>query len=153
MAQATGVPNFVEAKVEYSTDGSAWTDISGYCAGVSTEGGDRQTGEGYTFDGDEPIVGVGKKTPTIVEIRVMYTETDEDPFDKAFEAFDASPPTQFQIRWWPTEGDAAGEFGYYTAADSRVINRPLPQGTPEDAGPIEITVRVRTSNVVRTVAT
>ena len=55
MAQTTGSVAQSNFKIEVSTNGSAWTDISGQSNTVETDGGEHQTGEQYTADGDVPV--------------------------------------------------------------------------------------------------
>jgi len=142
MAQITGVESWVDASVWYSTNDTDWTDISGYCAGVSISGGGRITGEAYTFEGDKAILGFGKRPPVELTINAAYTEGAADLFAVARTA--AEDKTQFQLRFSPEGGDTA-EFIFSTYSDSRIINEIVPVGTADSADPafFEITVRSR----------
>ena len=57
MAQTTGATTARAATVGYSSDGSSWTDISGFAMAVTGASQDRMSGEVYTFDGDTAIIG------------------------------------------------------------------------------------------------
>lgn len=80
MAQITGFFSAKDARIEVSTDGTTWTDISGAANSVTPSGGGRMTGETYTFDGDNPIVTVGKSQPWDLTITAVYTEGATDVF-------------------------------------------------------------------------
>ena len=45
MAQTALGISFVDAKIEYSTDGAAWNDISGEVNTVEVSGGDHRTSQ------------------------------------------------------------------------------------------------------------
>ncbi len=150
MTVATGVPNFVAAEVETSSDGSTWTDRSGFCGGVSITGGERMTGEEYVYESDYAITGVGRRQPVEVTIRCAYTDSSSELAQLAISAYESN--TQFQIRWWPS-GKKAGAVGYYTDADSRIINHPLPVGDANAATPAFVEIRVRTARIQSIVGT
>jgi len=144
MAQATGVESWSDAKIEYSDNGGTWTDMSGYANSVTKSGGDRLTGEAYTFDGDVAIIGTGKRQPVELTIRVAYTETDTHPYTIIRTSYEAK--TRFQVRVWP-EGGQLGEIGFYTDNDSRITSDPRPVGEAGSADPIFFEFTVRTSQL------
>ena len=74
MPQTTGGLSAVNAQVEVSTNGSAWTDISGSSNKVEPSGGERQSGEAYTHDGDVAIITGGKREPIELTLSFVYTE-------------------------------------------------------------------------------
>jgi len=150
VAQATGVETFKDCKVETSTDGSTWTDISGYASSVAVDGFERAQGEAYTFDGDYPIVGTGKMQRGTVTVRIAYTEGESDPFKAAWDAYEGN--TQLQVRYWP-EGGETGEFGFYTDTDSRIVAPPTVAGEANSADPIMVEFQVVSKRLQRTTAT
>ena len=147
---ATDVKSFIDAKVEYSTNGTAWTDISEYCDGVSVSGGDRMTGEAYRFQNDYALTGIGPRQPVEVTINFAYTEGASEPYQAARTAYEAH--SQFQFRWWPYGGEVT-EFGFYTDTDSRITSEPLPVGTADSADPTFVEVTVRSARTIQTTAT
>lgn len=80
MAQVTGVKSGRVAKVEYSTNYSTYTDTSGATNSLSVDGGDRQVGDTYTFDGDKAVVGVGKLNPADLTFRSLYVDSSTGLF-------------------------------------------------------------------------
>lgn len=109
MAQITGADSARNAKIEISLNGSSWTDISGAANTLNVTGGARQTGETYTFDGDNPIVTVGKSTPVDIACTFVYTEGGSDAFVTLLTPWENG--SDVYIRWWP-RGGQTGEFGY-----------------------------------------
>src|SRR5512138_502700 len=105
MAQTTNSVWGGAAKVEISTNGSSWTDISGHSAKVTPSGGDRQTGQAYTFDGEDPIVKVGKKNPREMRVDIIYTEETNDAFEVARAQFEAAGGGAMYVRYSPDGGD------------------------------------------------
>ena len=144
MAQATGVETFWDCEVDYSDAGGAWTAIGGYVGSIAVSGGERTSGEAYTFEGDVSIPGTGKRQPYEATLRLAYTEGASDPYTVIRDAHRAN--TQFRIRWSP-EGADTGEFLHTTSTDSRVISCPPPVGAAEDAAPAFIEFMVRCSDI------
>lgn len=111
MAQTTaGIP-VSGYKVEVSTNGSAWTNISGTATTVSVEGGDNKVGQQHTAEGDEAIVVSGNKVdPRTVTVRSVYTESAGEAFAVVWAQYEATDKVIY-LRWSP-QGGAAGDFQY-----------------------------------------
>ena len=135
MAQTTaGIP-VSGFKVEVSTNGSVWTDISGSAATVTVEGGDNKVGTQFTADGEEAIVvGANKVEPRTVTVRSIYTETSGEAFDKVWTQYDGAEKSIY-LRWSP-RGGSAGDFQYSCAVGGAAAAVPIVSCTlPEqDAG-------------------
>jgi hypothetical protein len=86
-----------------------WTDISGAANTLNVTGGARQTGETYTFDGDNPLVTVGKSTPVDIACTFVYTEGNTDAFETLRAPWESG--ADVWVRWWP-RGGQTGEFGF-----------------------------------------
>lgn len=112
MTQVTGY-TMSDAKVEYSANGSSWTDISGAAAAVSDTTQERATGNVNTHDTDNPIVTFGKLAPVAPRFRIVYSEGTGDPFEVIRAAFEAS--TSCYFRWSP-RGGSAGQAQFATGA-------------------------------------
>lgn len=135
MAQTTNSIWGGAAKVEISTNGTAWTDISGHSNKVTPSGGDRQTGKAYTFDGEKPIVKVGKMNERQTRVDIIYTEQTNDAFETARAQFETTGGGVMYARWSPA-GGAAGKFQYTTDAGF-VQDFSFPEVDSEANGPIK----------------
>ena len=75
MTQITGAMSGRIAKPEYTTNYSTYTDLSGGANSISVDGGDRKSGEAWTFDGDKPIITVGKLDPAEITFKSLYVDS------------------------------------------------------------------------------
>lgn len=113
MAQTTGGTSAKAAVVEFSTNGSSWTDCSGFANKVDVSGGDRDAGETLTFDGDTPILTRGKRKATKVSVQIVYTEGASDLFKTALSAHQNGTELYFR---WSVKAATTGNFRYTTSA-------------------------------------
>lgn len=109
MAQTTGAVVEQCAKVEISSDGAAYTDVSGQVQSWSGMTQTRATGEAYTFDGDTAIVGAGKRQPMDITFNIVYTETDAEVYEVIREQFENTCGGLYYVRVSPRGGDAGEE--------------------------------------------
>jgi hypothetical protein len=116
VAQTTGADSGRNGKVEISTDGTAWTDISGVANNLTVSGGARQVGETYTFAGDAAIVTTGKSTPVDITVQMVYTEITGEGFEVARAIWEGT--NVLYLRWSP-RGGQTGEF-VFTAGPGRM---------------------------------
>lgn len=123
MAQTTVGTSFKDAKIETSTNGTTWTDISGFATSVDLDGGDRQTSEAYTFDGDTAIITKGKREPIEVTVSIVYSEGVSDPQASVVSAYEAG--TDLYVRWTP-KGATTGNKNY--TGKGTVTTNPYPKG-------------------------
>lgn len=147
MAQTTGAISQAGFKIEVSTDGTSWTDISGAASSVAVEGGDYGVGEQMTAEGAEAVVvSSGKRAPVMVTINSLYTETALEAFAIVRSRYEGADPTIF-VRWSP-KGGSVGE-SRFTAAVGGVAaavpivscNVPELDATSEDLALFEWSVR------------
>lgn len=113
MAQTTNQKSARNAVVEYSTNGSSWTDCSGFANTVAWDGGERGTGNTKTFDGDTPAHTRGKRDESTVNLGVLYTEGSTDVARAAHSAWKNG--SDFYLRWAPL-GSTTGNTRYTTTA-------------------------------------
>jgi len=123
------------AKVEISVNGTDWTDISGHSAMVSPTGGDRQTGQAYTFDGEYPIVKVGKMNPRQTRIDIIYTEESADAYEIARAQFEAAGGGAMYARWSPAGGSGGDKL--VTTDAGFVQDFQYPEVDSEATGPMK----------------
>lgn len=86
MAQTTGGTTAKGLVTGYSTNGSDFTDVSGFGVAVEPSGAERAFSEQHTFEGDTPIVGTGKLSAADVTVRAVYTQVDSEFFDVMYDA-------------------------------------------------------------------
>jgi len=151
MTQATGGGTFFEAMVEIKVAGGAWTDISGWGSSVARSGGDRQSGEAYTFDGDTAILGEGKRQPQDITVRTLYTEGVADPYQVVLPAFRAH--TMMQVRWSPLGGHTNQKRYTTDPIYSIITSCPPPAGEAGSGDPIMFEFVVHTSDVTQDMET
>jgi len=140
------------AKVEFSSDGSDWTDISGHGNSVLPSPVERRQGEAYTFSGEYPIVKVGKRNSISIDVRIVYTEESADAFELARAQFEAAGGGTAYLRWSPA-GGSGGDKQYTTDAGFvRVF--PYPPVDAEEDGPMMVAFTIQCAQIISsTVAT
>lgn len=149
MAQTSVAYSMKNCRLEISTNGTTWTDISGFSNEVSWDGGERDTEGTPTFDGDTKLLTTGKRDLVTVTAKVVYTEGASDPVNTAQSAFEAD--TDLYLRWSP-RGGSSGQRMYTTSA-GRVKKPTFPQGATDSASAILVEIQLVTPNVtVSTVA-
>ena len=143
MAQTTGAMTFKACAVALSTDGNTWTDVvSGSTNEVTVSGGDRATGEAFTFDGDTPIVTAGKRGALDVTVKYIYTETAGEAQVLVKASYEAGTP--FYVRWTPK---VAGFI--YTTGAGYVTSQPYPSGSAASADAITSSFTVKVPTITK----
>lgn len=144
MTQLASAVSLRDCVVEVSTNGTTWTVISGATASVEVSGGDRQTGEVYTFAGDTALLTVGKREPIEVTVKIVYSEGTSEAFEIVRAAYEAG--TALFVRWSP-RGGLSGQ-ARYTSTEGRVTSFGYPAGEV-GAGPILTEFTVRVTSITR----
>ena len=148
MAQTTNQVTMVNCKIEGSTDGAVWTDISGFGNSVTFDGGERATEETDTFSGDTPIITAGKRGGLTVTARVVYTEGVSDPVEVVRAAYENLTP--YYLRWSP-KGGTTGQFQYTTTVG--IVKNPVyPAGEANSAAPIMAEIVLAVAKITKAVA-
>ena len=105
MAQTTGAYSNACSTLEISTDGVAWTDISGSTQSVTGTDQSKMSGEAYTFDGKGPIVKGGKFEPLELQFSIVYTEVLTEAYEVARAVFEQEGcEVEVYVRWSPSGG-------------------------------------------------
>jgi hypothetical protein len=139
---------FRNVKVEVSIDGgSNWTNISGQTNALTPSGGDRNIGEFYDAQSDNPTLGAGKLGRHQLMLRVKYTETDAQAWRILYDAKEAATPVM--VRWSP-KGGLSGDY-LFTSDEGYVVSCPLPGQEVESGDPMRVEVNVDVSDVNRSV--
>ena len=148
MAQTQNAMTARDQKVELSTDGgTTWTDISGFASNVEVGGGDRQSGETYTYDGDTPIIGIGKREPIEMTLSIVYTEPDGEPWADLVAAYENG--SQVMLRWSPAGGNT-GDRRFVTSP-AYVTSAVYPSGESSSGDPITIEATLRCAAITQEV--
>jgi hypothetical protein len=143
MAQTTGGTSAVASVVEWSTNGSSWTAMSGHANKVTTSGGQRKTGEIETFDGDTVILTGGKRGSIDVKVAAVYTETAGEIQQVARAAQQAG--TAFYLRW-TVKAATTGNLRNTTAAGI-LTDAIFPNVDASDAKPVMCMLTLKTPEI------
>ena len=82
MAQTEGQITGKHVCFQISADGVTWTaSLDGSISGVAPSGGDSMTGSTHTFEGHNPIIGIGKNEPVTLDVTFIYTEVGGEAAD------------------------------------------------------------------------
>lgn len=139
MPQTTEHITLRNVLAEVSTDGVAWIDISGTFNSLTNSGGETQTGEAYTAEGELPLVGIGKKSLTETTLKVIYTENAGDAWRKFFDAYKNG--TDLYFRYTP-KGGASGDLRF-TSGKGFVTSPAYPQGEVSDGKPLMTELKIK----------
>lgn len=143
MAQTTGGISFVNCKVEFSTNGTTWTDVSGFASTVDVGGGVRATGEAYTFDGLNAIVRRGKAESYEITIESIYTEGAGEAYAMTKTAFESG--SDLYVRWSPKGGTSGNK--QYTSSVGIVTDPPWPKGDADSGDPVLVTTKIKCTSI------
>lgn len=147
MAQTTDAVSFRNCKIEMSTNGSTWTNISGFANSISVEGGERNIGEFFTFDGDTPILTAGKRGAFDLTAKVVYTEGASDPYEVFRAAYEAA--TDFYLRWSP-KGGTSGQF-MFTTGKGIITTPAYPGGEASSPDAIAFEFKIKVLTITKSV--
>ena len=138
--------SWIDAEVEYSTDGTTWVSCSEDTLSVAVEGGERATADTHTGDDTTPVVTFGPKGSLGVTVRGLYTcNAATDAVTVAQTAYDAD--TDLYFRWFP-DGKVIGKPQYTTGA-SKVLGPVVPVGEFSSADAIAADIKVRTAKITQ----
>lgn len=151
MTQTTGQISFVNAKIEISTNGSSWTDISGHTSSIDVPAQARASGEAYTFDGDTALITGGKREPVEITVRIIYTEADTDAFEVVEAEFETDDGDPLYLRWTP-KGSGANTSQYATGA-CEIVSFQYPGGDASSADPIMTEFVLKAASITRSTLT
>lgn len=116
MAQTTGGFTGKNFKIELSTNGSSWTDVSGIFNEVQDATSTREAGEVLTPDTDYPIVSTGKRGAVKPKFKFIYTQTAGEVYQLARAAHEND--SLLYARWSEKGGNSGDErhaaTGYVT---------------------------------------
>jgi len=132
MAQVTAQTAGATFYAAVSTDGSSFTDISGAATMVEPQTAERKHGEGWTGEGDIPVLTYGKREPQMWELMVIYTKTAGQAYKLLHSAFYNN--TRLDLRYCE-EGNTTGNDRFTTSA-GRVVELDFPKAEASEADPV-----------------
>ena len=151
MAQTTTQTSAVDMKVEVSTDGSAWVDISGSANKVDIGPQDRAVGSAFTFDGDGAVLTYGKRQPVDVTVTAIYTETaSTEAFEVVRAYHETTDGDTMYLRWTPIGEVATAGHSIYSTGAAKLKSFQYPGGDAGSGDPILFTFTVIAANITRT---
>lgn len=144
MAQTTTGMAGVAAYVAISTNNSDWTDLTGVANNIAFSGYDRQSGEAYTFTGDEAIVKYGKLAPIEATVSIVFSETITEGFGVTWAYHVATAGTAVYLRYIPFGTSTTGKVQFTSDAGKIVAMLP-PEAAAAPGDPIATAFTFRTS--------
>lgn len=151
MAQTTAQLSAVDAKVEVSTNGSTWVDISGSANKVDAGTQERSVGQAFTFDGDGALLTYGKRQPIEVAVTCIYTETaSTEAFEVVRALFETENGAAIYLRWQPV-GTGTGK-AIYSTGSAKLKSFQYPPIEAESADPVLFEFVVVASTITRSIS-
>ena len=148
MAQTLGAISAKDFTILTSPDGITFTDRSGFGTKITPAPGTRKTGQTNTFDGDIPIVTMGKRSGQMFAVEYVYTEGAADLFEIARIAYEAG--TDFYFRYAP-KGGQTGEFQFTTLA-GKIASFEYPTGDANSGDPVVLSFELFVAALTKAVA-
>jgi hypothetical protein len=133
MPQTTAALAMVNAKIEFSVNGSSWTDISGSANSIEPAEQSGASGEAFTFQGETGVVTAGKTEPVELVVKVLYTETTGESHKVVRAQWQTSGRAGY-LRWSP-RGGTTGQAQFTTAAGV-LTGFTWPGGSADDGKPV-----------------
>lgn len=131
MAQTTGAISQAGYKVEVSTNGTSWTDVSGSAATVSPDGGDIKVGSQHTAEGGQAVVvTTNKAEPITLTVKALYTEEAGEAW-AVVDAVYRGDDKRLYLRYSPAGGNE-GDLRFVTAINGAAAAVPLVSCLPPD---------------------
>lgn len=146
MAQTTLAASSIAAVVRVSTTGtSAWTDLSGASTGISFSGGELNTGEAFTLDGNYPVITAGKFAMVDATMSMLYTSGTTAPdYLGTIETWQKNR-TKVYLQFSP-EGTADWT---YTSDAGYFVSHIMPEAMADSADPLAVELTFRTPKFTR----
>ena len=137
----------VDVKLQVSTNGTVWDDISGQ--GNTIEPGEqtRMVGSAFSFDCDTAIITSGKREELEIAVNVIYTEITDEAFDILELAFVAND--NVWLRWHP-QGEVAPNY-QFDVLKGILSSFQSPQIDAGSADPLLAAFTVTANEIVRSV--
>jgi hypothetical protein len=133
MTQTTGATTFRNVKVEFSSDGSTWIDISGSTSAVGVNGGERPVVEFKPLFSDTKKAMVGARERLTITVKSVYSENPTEAFALMDAAYRAK--SQVYLRWSPRNVAGAKRFN---AVNAYIKKPSYPGGEVSEPKPLAV---------------
>ncbi len=140
--------------VEFSTNGTEWTEVCAVAVSVSGLEQRREIAQGYTACGGA-VMAPGKRQPLELTVRMVYTEAADEGFTVAREAHEGNG--KLYVRYKPRAGQTDAKR-YLTANRDGTLAAPglitafqYPEGEAGSGRLFVAGVTVRAANLLREV--
>lgn len=148
MALPTGISPCTMA-VEYSLNGTDWTDISDFATVVTMPRQVRTMGGTPVFGEDTYLITAGKREPLDVAVRYVYTEGTGDPFTVFLTEFETACGDPVYIRWSP-QGTATGNYSFTTSTTQTEVSEfEYPGGEATSGDPMMTEIIAHTGSITQ----
>lgn len=144
---ASEVLSMVANKIEISTNGSSWTDASGYSGLIEPGEMTRNSGVAFTYSGDKAIIKGGKLQPLTLDVTLLYTEDASAIYTTLLTQFQTAGGGALYLRWSPKGG--ASTQKQYTSDAGIITKLQLPGGDPEKGEPVKAKFTLQTPYVTQ----
>lgn len=134
-------------KVEISTNGTTWTNVTTSANSISVDGGERMTEDLFVFGADVAEIMSGPREPLEVTLRVVYSEGANEAWETIRAQYESGG--LLYVRWSP-RGGTTGQFQFTTDAGA-ITSFGYPVGEAEGAEPVLCEVVVRTPKITKSV--
>ena len=111
MGQTTAAITFRNAKVELSSDGSTWSDVSGSTSAVIVDGGERPVTEFVPLFSETTKAKTGERARVDIVVKSVYTEVPGEAYSILDTAYLIGG--EIGLRWTPAGGSNVGSIRYY----------------------------------------
>ena len=151
MAQTTGGFSATDAKVEISTNGTVWTDISGWANSIKPGPLTRNSGARWTHEGDGAILTAGKLGTIDIDVQIVYSEGTGDRLATLLTQIQTVGGASVYVRWSP-KGGSTGEW-QFTSSAGILKKLDLPAPDTEDAKPCAVSFTVEVATITKAAIT
>ncbi len=139
-----------DVEIAFDSGCSSWTDIGGTANSITGTEQTKMVAEEFTFDGNGPIVKVGKQEAFDLTLRIVYTQTASESYRLIHDEFVVGAcDGEMCIRWWP-DGKVAGNEMFETNL-APISSFQWPEINAAAAGPVMANVVLRVSTVDRSI--
>jgi len=144
MTSATPI-SFYNSKIEYSTDGVSWNDMSGYSNSLAVSGGDRAIGSFFDYSDDVPKLTAGKRASLDVALKIAFTRAAADVGDAFETAYEAG--SAMYVRWTP--GLFASGQKQFASGAGLIKSFSYPFGDADKGDPVVMSTTVTVPSITK----
>lgn len=148
---AFGQGNFA---IEYSANGTTWTDLCGVTTSINPGAPEHAVGETHVACSPYAILTPSNKIgPREIEINAVYTEAVTEAFEVLYAIFISSDRGAY-LRWAPN-GNTIGNMRFTTSADGTTAGKgiitkcTIPEQDASSEDPALFSVTIKAAHVIK----